>query len=106
MHARRYKVECAQTFDDVSVPTLLYGIHTSTSEQVLSDIQKGQQKIEQRLDDLQKLDIILEKLHQQSEWLVRNFTRQWNFEMQKIEAECPNTFLLICFANILPALIA
>ena len=94
MHARRYQVECAQTFEDVSVPTLLYGIHTSTGDQVSSDIQRGQQKVAQRLDDLQKLDIILEKLHQQSEWLVRNFTRQWNFEMQKIEAECPNTFFL------------
>ena len=26
---------------------------------------------------------------------VRNFTRQWNVEMQRLEAECPNTFFLI-----------
>ncbi len=94
MEARRYRVECAQTFAEVSVPMLLYGIHTSTDEQVMSDIQSGQQRIEKRLDDLQKLDIILEKLHQQSELIVRNFTRHWNLEMQKMEAECPNTFLL------------
>ncbi len=94
MEARRYRVECAQTFAEVSVPMLLYGIHTSTDEQVMTDIQLGQQRIEKRLDDLQKLDIILEKLHQQSELIVRNFTRHWNLEMQKMEAECPNTFIL------------
>jgi len=94
MEARRYKVECSQTFAEVSVPMLLYGMHSSTDEQVMTDIQSGQQRIEKRLDDLQKLDIILEKLHQQSELIVRNFTRHWNLEMQKVEAECPNTFLL------------
>src|SRR5260370_42596689 len=73
---------------------LLYGIHTSTDEQVMSDIQSGQQRIEKRLDDLQKLDSILEKLHQQSELIVRNFTRHWNLELEKMESECPNTFLL------------
>src|SRR6266436_7567392 len=29
-----------------------------------------------------------------SELLNRNFTRQWNLEMAKMEAECPNTFFL------------
>lgn len=94
MEARRHRVECAHSFSDVSVPTLLYGIHMSTDEQVMADIQRGQRTLEKRLDDLQKLDVILEKLHQQSELLVRNFTRHWNLEMQRIEVECPNTFLL------------
>jgi hypothetical protein len=99
MKARRYKVECAQTFADVSVPMLLYGIHTSTDEQVMEDLRQGQQKLEKRLDDLQKLDLILGKLQQQSELLVRNFARQWNLEMKKIEAECPNTFFLTLGSN-------
>ena len=99
MEVKRYNVECAQTFTDVSVPTLLYGIHTSTDEQVMADIQQGQKNIEKRLDDLQKLDVILEKLQQQSELLVRSFTRHWNLEMQRINAECPNTFLLMLGSN-------
>lgn len=94
MEARRYSVECAQTFTDVSVPMLLYGIHTSTDNQVIDDIRRGQQQIAKRLDDLQKLDSILEKLNQQSELVARNFTRQWNLEMQKLETECPGTFFL------------
>jgi len=99
MEVKRYKVECPQTFTDVSVSMLLYGIHTSTDEQVMADIQRGQQKIEKSLDNLRKLDVVLEKLQQQSELLVRNFTRQWNLEMQKIEVECPNTFILTLAGN-------
>jgi internalin A len=100
--AKRYKVECPQSFEEVSVPMLLYGIHTSTDPQVMQDIQSGQQKIllkvqgiSQNIDQLNKLDIILDKLNQQSELICRNFTRQWNYEMQRIEAECPNTFFLL-----------
>ncbi len=98
MGARRYAVECPQSFHEVSVPALLYGIHISTDQQVMADIQQRQHEIQQSLQPLQelrKLDIILGKLNQQSELIARNFTRQWNLEMEKMEAECPNTFFLI-----------
>jgi Leucine-rich repeat (LRR) protein len=102
MEVRRYKVECPKSFEEVSVPMLLYGIHTSTDPQIMHDIQAGQQKILQKVQGishdlvhLNKLDIILDKLNQQSELICRNFTRQWNYEMQRIEAECPNTFFLL-----------
>jgi internalin A len=65
----------------------------------LTNAALGQQRIEKRLDDLQKLDIILEMLHQQSELICRNFTRLWNLEMQKMEAECPNSFFLVAGEN-------
>jgi hypothetical protein len=95
MEAGKHQVECPDTFVNVSVPTLLYGIHTSTDEQVIADIKQGQQEIQKKLADLQKLDILLEKIDQQSELIGRNFTRQWNLEMEKMEAECPNIFMLI-----------
>jgi internalin A len=89
------KVECPNPpFVEVSVPELLYGIHTSTDRQVMDDIKDGQRAALRKLDDLQKLDVILARLNQQSELIGRNFTRQWNLEMKKMEAECPNTFLL------------
>src|SRR6266700_1507525 len=99
MQARRYKVECPESFNEISVPSLLYGIHISTDQQVMEDIQQGQQEIKQSLKELEKLDVILGKLNQQSELIARNFTRQWNFEMKKMEAECPNTFFLITGEN-------
>jgi internalin A len=84
------------TFREVWVPTLLYSIHMSTDKQVMEDIQLGVQELKQsHIKEQETLDIILGKLNQQSELISRNFTRQWNLEMQKMEAECPNTFFLI-----------
>jgi internalin A len=95
MEAKRHAVECPDSFCEVSVPTLLYGIHTSTDEQIMAEIKQARHEIGTRLNELQKFDLILEKLSQQSELIVRNFTRQWNLEMQKLEAECPSTFWLM-----------
>src|SRR5205085_94797 len=94
MQVGKYIIECPDTLVDVFVPMLLYGIHISTEELVIADIKQGQLKLERKLDDLQKLDVILERLNQQSELIVRNFTRLWNFEMKKDEIECPNVFFL------------
>jgi len=95
MEASLYSIRC---FDnplvEVSVPEMLYGIHSSTNEQVIADIQRGQQEIQMQLTALNKLDILIEKVDQQSELIGRNFTRQWNLEMSKMELECPNTFIL------------
>jgi hypothetical protein len=62
-----------------------------TDKQVLQEL-RG---IKHDLSALRKLDTILDKLDQQSELICRNFTRQWNYEMKKLEAECPNTFFLL-----------
>ena len=95
MEAGLYSIRC---FDnpliEVSVPEMLYGIHSSTNEQVIADIQRGQQEIQKQLRTLNKLHMLIEKIDQQSELIGRNFTRQWNLEMAKIEFECPNTFIL------------
>ncbi|GAC1350076.1 MAG: hypothetical protein NVSMB27_29160 [Ktedonobacteraceae bacterium] len=95
MEARRFTIECPESFTDVSVPVLLYGIHTSTDSQVILDIKEGQQRVEKKLDDLQKLDVILGQLSQLSELFERNFARQWNLEMHRVEIDCPSTFMLM-----------
>jgi len=99
MNAKRYTVECPETFNLVYVPTLLYGIHISTDQQVRADIQQGQREIQYSLKEVQKLDIIVDRLNQLSELIGRNFMRLWNLEMKKIEAECPSTFILISSEN-------
>lgn len=99
MDAKRYTIECPDSFVEVSVPTLLYGIHTSTDEQIMAEIKQTRLEVGSRLNELQKLDVVLEKLNQQSELIARNFTRQWNLEMQKLEAECPSTFWLMTLSR-------
>jgi internalin A len=111
MEAKRYRVECPESFSEVSVPTLLYGIHMSTDKQVMSDILHGQETLQTTLNEMWKdekqglaslheaLKYQSELLKQQSELIGRNFTRLWNLEMKKMEAECPNTFYLILGEN-------
>ena len=43
MEAGKHQVECPDTYQSVSVPELLYGIHISTTEKVISDIRRDQQ---------------------------------------------------------------
>lgn len=83
-------------FENVSVVELLYGIHIGTTPQVLEKVEAGYQEILRQLNTMQqKDDLLLQKVGQLAEWNVRNFTRLWNLEMRQMEAECPNTFLLI-----------
>jgi internalin A len=89
-------VECPASYVAVSVPELLYGIHVSTTPQVIAMVAAGQQEILRRLMAFQQRDeVLIQQIKQLCEWSVRHFTRQWNLEMCKMEAECPNTFILI-----------
>jgi hypothetical protein len=75
----------------------------STTPQIHTIVAAGQQEILSRLEVLQSNedlllytnDMLLQRLNLLCEWSVRQFTRQWNLEMHKLEAECPNTFSLI-----------
>jgi hypothetical protein len=53
----------------------------------------------QRLDEVEDLLLrqnqLLERINQLAEWQVRQFIRQWNVEMQRMESECPSTFMLV-----------
>ncbi len=103
MEAEKLTIECPASYSSVSVPELLYGIHISTTPQVVAVVEAGQQEILRHLtamqqrDDImqQRNDILIQQVKQLSELNVRHFTRQWNLEMRKIETECPNTFVLL-----------
>ncbi|MGA7732422.1 MAG: COR domain-containing protein, partial [Chloroflexia bacterium] len=70
-------VECPETFANVPVAEMLFGIHSSTMDEVMI-----------------KIDKLLEGHDQLRELITREFARQWNYEMKRLEAECPSTFLL------------
>jgi Leucine-rich repeat (LRR) protein/GTPase SAR1 family protein len=102
-------IQCNESFREVNVRDLLYGLHVSTIPQVqavIVDSKKVIQSLEEMRskDDLlleqnrlllQQNQLILERLNQLAEWQVRQFIRRWNLEMQRIESECPSTFMLI-----------
>ena len=71
-------VMCPETlYKNVRVAEMLFGIHPSTINSVLAEIRT----LREGQDQLKEL-------------VGRNFTRMWNFEMRRLEAECPNTFFL------------
>jgi hypothetical protein len=97
--AGRRTVECPETLAEVPLLDLLYGIHASTNEQVMQEIQQGQKQLQSGLESLhqgqQGIQETLTQLNQQSQLIGRLFLRQWNLELHKLEAECPSTFLLM-----------
>jgi hypothetical protein len=110
MERGRYMVECPETFEQVSVRTLLFGIHESTLDEVMVRIDENTGRIDERTQRIEQGQVqtaedikiilqqnkqMLQQNEQMSELLNREFTRQWNLEMQKLEAECPSTFFLM-----------
>jgi len=99
----RETIECRKSYQLVKVRELLYGIHISTTQEVQTVVATGQQEILQLLHVIEgKEDLLLydnrmlwQRLNQLCEWNVRQFTRLWNLEMRKTEAECPNTFYIV-----------
>jgi internalin A len=99
----RETIECRKSYQLVKVRELLYGIHISTTQEVRAVVSAGQQEILQHLHVIEgKTDLLLydnsmlwQRINQLCEWNIRQFTRLWNLEMRKMEAECPNTFYLI-----------
>ena len=92
MEKGKTTIECPESFEEVSVPELLYGIHASTDRQVMQNIENMVRETREKVDDF---GVLKEMIQQQSELLTRNFTRQWNLEQKKIDSECPGTFCLV-----------
>jgi len=92
MQHNKLTAECDESFQEVSVPVLLYGIHYSTNDQVAAKLDEIHSAIEQGHEEI--TDRLVE-LSQGFELLRREFTRLWNYEMASIDAECPNTFILV-----------
>jgi internalin A len=101
MNAGKHQIECEESWRGVSVLEMLYGIHVGTHEQVIADIRRGQQKliqsqqqVEQTLTLLPEMLTTIKGLSQLTELIWRQTWRQWHYEMERVEVECPNTFYL------------
>jgi internalin A len=82
------EVQCPVSFQFVSVPGLLFGLHWSTQDAVLA-----------RISDLEttvvgKQEEILAELKDLRELSQREFINIYRREQSKIESHCPNVFVL------------
>jgi hypothetical protein len=84
-------IECPETLQDVSVTDLLFGLHWSPQDQVLSAIEKLQAvEARQHEEVLSKLADLTEL----TELMQREFTKDFRREQSLIESHCPNVFTL------------
>ena len=103
MNHGKLTAECdVKPFEDVSVPELLEGIHHSTEDRVVAKLKETDEALQQ-LAQGQKTIIeitsenqeLLQQNAQMFEQLNRSFARLWNLQMQSLQAECPNIFVLM-----------
>ena len=78
------EIQCPASFESVSVPGLLFGLHVSMRDEVLD----AQRKI---LDRVEKLEGGMAEL---TEMTQREFTKLFNREQSRLESFCPNIFIL------------
>ncbi|MGH9840505.1 MAG: COR domain-containing protein [Blastocatellia bacterium] len=78
------EIQCPVSFENVSVPQLLFGMHMSLRDEVL-DVQR------QTLSRLEKVELAMNEM---SEMAQREFTKLFNREQSRLESFCPNIFIL------------
>jgi hypothetical protein len=102
MKKGKLTAECDISFEKVSVPELLEGIHYTTNDRVAAKLEETHRTLQQLTEgNKQIIEFVSENKNlliqngQMFEQLNRSFTRLWNLEMAKLNAECPTTFILM-----------
>ncbi|MCP4363601.1 MAG: GTPase [Chloroflexi bacterium] len=99
MKRGKLTTECGESFDEVSVPELLEGIHYTTNNRVIAKLEEGFQQLADGQGRIIEISSANQELLLQNrqlyEQLNRSFTRLWNLQMASLNAECPNAFLLM-----------
>src|SRR5262245_28834839 len=78
------EIQCPMSFENVSVPQLLFGMHMSLRDEVLEE----QRRISTRLE---KMEVVMTELNEMTQ---REFTKLFNREQSRLESFCPNIFIL------------
>ncbi len=95
MEDKRLQIECQRSYEMVSVPALLEGIHYTTQDRVEAKVDAALAIIA-RLDEGQvRIQEELVRSRQLSEQILRDTTRLWNFSTNNLSAEAPSAFLLM-----------
>jgi internalin A len=75
------EIQCPASFEMVSVPGLLFGIHWSTQGAVIERIDRLETELASELDELRRL-------------VQREFLKMFYIEQQNVDVQCPNVFAL------------
>jgi small GTP-binding protein len=81
-------IPCFESFEEVSVLEMLFGLHMSTDDMVMAELKELKSTMKEGFADTKDMITDLDELVQ------RRFTRQFKIEQQREETHCPNTFVL------------
>jgi internalin A len=88
-------IECPQCLADVSVIGLLFGLHWTTENAVLDELNERSKRIEKSAEGAdQNSARILNELADLRELTQRQFTYQFNRDQRLAESHCPRVFSL------------
>jgi GTPase SAR1 family protein len=82
------EIQCPASFEMVSVPKLLFGLHWRMQDAVLNRIDKLETTV------VGKQENILEELKELKKLTQREFTNLFRREQANIDSHCPNVFVL------------
>jgi len=82
------EIQCPVSFEPVSVPGLLFGLHWRMQDAVLERIETLETTV------VEKQDEILAELQDLRELAQRGFTGIYRREQSRIDSHCPNVFVL------------
>ena len=89
-------IQCPVTFSNVSIATLLFGIHMRTTQDALLDKMKQIEKMliqnSKRIDEYQ--EISKSEGAELREFVQRNFSSIFSSQQSNVDTHCPNTFVI------------
>ena len=83
------EVQCQETFENVSVAGLMFGLHWRTQDAVITRIDVMEDKV------VGGQELIITELRELRELTQREFLRLFNAQQQFEESHCPNVFAVL-----------
>jgi small GTP-binding protein len=83
------EVQCQETFENVSVAGLMFGLHWRTQDAVITRIDEMENKV------VGGQELIITELRELRELTQREFLRLFNAQQQFEESHCPNVFAVL-----------
>jgi small GTP-binding protein len=89
------EIQCPVSLENVSVTGLLFGLHWSTTNEIISRLDRlAQSEGAHHEDVMSYLELVRDDLQELRELVQREFINTFRREQAKVDSQCPNVFIL------------
>jgi internalin A len=90
------EIQCPSSFENVSVPGLMFGIHWSTTGTVIQKIEQARAELAAEIGGArEQLDELSSGIEMNVTLIQREFLKQFARDQRMIETQCPNVFTIV-----------